>query len=205
MRDKKGMIKFFKKMAILSVTVLIAVTLMLPVFATETKTKHYDLACKRLEDRTPDYRWGGNIEGATSTSREIYKTIWRRATGDWGGASITFTYNSSSENSLDVMYEASSSGYGESHSPPVNGIITYFYAKVNVAEIESYSDNFFRSTANHELGHIMGLKHYYGESVIMNTGRNRNSLYIPTSYDCDGVNEAFDAYPDYTGWLCYGK
>lgn len=65
------------------------------------------------------------------------------------------------------------------------------HAAINVNALSVLSGNTARSTAAHEIGHILSLDEAPYDEVLMDPLRNRNNIYLPTQDDINGVNEMY--------------
>ena len=68
-----------------------------------------------------------------------------------------------------------------------NGHIYYFFGKLNAGNPDIINTNVARSTANHELGHLLGIADLNSGTAIMNVDRDHSSVYVPQTDDVNGV------------------
>lgn len=132
------------------------------------------------------YMLGDNIDSGDSVISLAFKT----AISDWNNAQnrIYFSKASSSKNVLNSYYLSSTSEYGYcdiSYNTSTK-YINYFLANVNAGNPNITGNNVARSVANHELGHGVGLDHST-KTAVMNTARNRTTIYIPQVDDINGM------------------
>ena len=81
--------------------------------------------------------------------------------------------------------------YGVTAVSYSNNIVTSFTAKINAGNSNIPGTNVARSTANHEFGHVLGLNDVTSGTAVMNTSRDRTSIYIPKQDDKDGVSDIY--------------
>ena len=99
--------------------------------------------------------------------------------------------------SLGIMNESSSSLYGRVNYTTSGSTITGFAAYVNIGNtvLSSASSankaKIARSVACHELGHLLGLNDLTSGTAVMNTNRNRLTLYTPQTDDINGVSAGY--------------
>jgi hypothetical protein len=88
-----------------------------------------------------------------------------------------------------MMNENSSYLYGSTEMDfyLTNGHIYYFFGKLNAGNPDIINTNVARSTANHELGHLLGIADLNSGTAIMNVDRDRSSVYVPQTDDVNGV------------------
>lgn len=87
--------------------------------------------------------------------------------------------------------------YGQTHQGcSIGGVRTTTITTLNIDRLGSVSSTFRRSVANHELGHHIGIRHSTVSPAVMNSGRDRETVYLPQVDDVCGVNHR---YPS-TGW-----
>ena len=119
------------------------------------------------------------------------QSAFNQATSDWNSAvtGINFNSSSSSSNQLYSLYSTGIAERGEViWRNPVYPVHANIYANFDSYINTAYSagTNNYRSTANHEFGHVLGLDHASG-NVIMNGNRDREVIYIPQTGDKNGV------------------
>lgn len=72
--------------------------------------------------------------------------------------------------------------------------VTSFEIKLNaitIADDAQIWNNFVRSVLVHELGHSLKLDHNSRNDSIMNSARNRNTMFTPQADDINGVNAIY--------------
>lgn len=151
--------------------------------------EHWDF---RLEENWTNFIWGDNLQ----TLGTVHRTAWSTAIDDWeSAADVSILYSSRSANRLESSWVDDEAWYGlttiEEYDYDANlgwYITEQFLCELNSAA--SMSATVARSVANHEFGHVFGLDHTTGNS-IMNSGRNRNQIYIPQADDIAGVEAIY--------------
>lgn len=163
---------------ILSLCILLSINVV-PTYAYAT------LGCN-IPNKKASFIWGDRVQGTG-----MIRSAWENAIKDWATASSANFYNSSSSvNSLNSFYESSTTLYGKTNYTYFGSKITSFTAMVNAGNF-NMTTNVSRSTANHELGHVLGLDDIYSGTAIMNSNRNRSSLYLPQTDDKNGVKAIY--------------
>lgn len=132
-------------------------------------------------------RWGGSIN-------EEYKTTAATSMRDWNEAQNKRRFvqgDSSSSGVIDAYYSSSDSYFGYSYwQTGMDSCTDAWVTKINTYYESNNDTDFGRSVVSHELGHILGLAHTNWSS-LMNTDRNRYTLYTPQKDDINGVNELY--------------
>ncbi|MDE7218292.1 MAG: matrixin family metalloprotease [Oscillospiraceae bacterium] len=148
----------------------------------------YSLESFHLKSKSASFVWGDRID----TPGSVIRNAWESAISDWASASSCDFYSSSnSVNELNSFYESSSSLYGRTkltYDITTDAIyIASFEAKINAGNSSISRSNVARSTANHEFGHLLGINDLSSGTAIMNTNRERSTIYIPQTDDINGV------------------
>ncbi|MCL1815978.1 MAG: matrixin family metalloprotease [Clostridiales bacterium] len=111
---------------------------------------------------------------------------------EWDNAinKVTITSSSTSLNKLYDLYNASSADRGGTIGYDQSGTIWYqrFEIWINTSCPSGPGTDplYYKSTACHEFGHVLGLAHTTG-NVIMDTNRVLKDVYYPKSDDISGV------------------
>jgi hypothetical protein len=141
------------------------------------------------------YSWGDYLSESNSS---VIKTGWQDAISDWHNAQnkVRFKYSSSSSNKLHSMHNIDKSLFGRmTWTTNDDNLVTRFNGYINAYadhDDQKISDtNVAKSVGSHELGHVMGIHHVSGTS-IMNDKRNRKTIYKPQSDDIKGINAIYD-------------
>lgn len=172
--------RLFKKKYFFITPILIFVLLVSAVLPTHAFIR----AGWLLYGKSSSYTWGDRLQGESAR-----KTTWQTAMGDWTVASSTrFGYVTTSVNTFNTMYEKSTSLYGETTITHSGGYVTKFDANLNMGHSDiSMYDTVARSTANHEIGHILGLADQTVVTCIMDVTRDRKVVLVPQPDDKRGI------------------
>lgn len=153
---------------------------------------NYDNPC-RWWNTTPMniyFDWGPNLQNPSYTWRLRFSD----SVGDWNsiGTKPVVSWSSGSSNVLDSYTEADNN-YGKTAITCVFGFMNRFvaYANSNYGPSYNWDNNFMRSVTGHELGHGLGLGHSTVSPAIMNTSRDRYTIYVPQTDDRDGLNSLY--------------
>lgn len=144
----------------------------------------------RYFSKNMTYKWAPNFSNTT------FKNGWTGGVNSWNGKGMNIYQHSNSVNTLGEFYESSSSLYGLMTTYASSGIVDRFVGVMNSGNSNIINTNVPLSVAVHELGHSMGLAHN-SQNSIMNSARNRNNLYYPTSYDIQTMKQL---YAGTIGW-----
>lgn len=155
------------------------------IMVTTISVSAYDLIGWHLYLKSASFTWGDRLQ----TSGSVIRDAWEDAINDWDDAcSANFYYNSSAISELNSNYEDSDDVFGSINvTRNYDDSLAYFFANINAGNIHIGEDNVARSAANHELGHALGLADIRSGRAIMNTRRDRNSIYKPQTDDLNGV------------------
>lgn len=178
---------------------LAVVTLVVSLYAGSSVAvayNDYDVPCP-WQNATPlniYFEWGPNLIGSSSYT---WRLRFSDSVGDWNsqGTKPLVQWSSGAVNRLD-SYTAADNNYGYASiactGPFWDRKMSSFYAYANSYYGPEYSwnDFFMRSVTGHELGHGLGLGHSYQYS-IMNTSRDRYTLYRPQQDDRNGLNAMY--------------
>lgn len=143
----------------------------------------------KLPSKSVTFKWDRTI----TIPGSVIRNGWEKAISSWKTASgFNFNAVSSSVNSLGSWYEYSSTYYGVTHiyRNTSTGLITKFEGLVNAGNTNISKSNVAQSTGVHELGHVIGIAHNNGVS-IMNSNRDRTRIYTPQTDDKNGVNAIY--------------
>ncbi|ADI00252.1 zinc metalloprotease [Salisediminibacterium selenitireducens] len=126
-----------------------------------------------------------------------YITAWNSAVSDWNSAQSNITFDVTTAPSGNLL-----SAQSYATEPNLFGRITYHGLSDSTTPFSTYlntsNSNIMtsaltrRSTASHELGHALGLADNSLNPSIMNTSRNRTSIYTPQPTDITNVNFLYD-------------
>lgn len=153
---------------------------------------------------TPYGRWrytSVSYNFGTSMS-STYRDVWENAISSWNDAQsqVSLYQGSGTSGSIicSTINDTSSSDYGYTYRGR-NETTYYMTATVSYLNLNNSAvaagGLVCRSTACHELGHSLGLNHFSSTTVsaVMNTSRNRSSIYTPKSDDINAINYAYTA------------
>jgi len=121
--------------------------------------------------------WTNRISAAVSSWNSTSTPVW--ITND--GTSSNKVYAANYADSWYGLYTPSTNWLGS---------VTSFNIKLNSRTLNADAsnwDHFVESTTVHEIGHSLSLDHNNNTS-IMNSGRDRNTMYKPQTDDINGVN-----------------
>jgi hypothetical protein len=174
----------------------VTVLLILTTQSTAFGANNLDVPCRWPD---PGYRpfwishwWGPNLVGSPDYDWRIKFNL---SQSDWNntGGPIGWFESSASANKFD-SYWASDGLYGMYSTSCSGGLAFSTTALANSAYGSSYNwnANFMRSVTGHESGHGLGLGHSTVTPAIMNTSRDRYTIYTPQT---DDVNGLWQRYP----------
>lgn len=155
------------------------------VMVATTSAHAYSLTGWYLYYKTAYFKWGDYIQTSGSTVRNA----WEDAIDDWNDAcSANFYYSSGAISELNSMHDDDDELLGWTYTyPNTDGSVAYFFGYLNAWSPYIGQTNVARSSANHELGHVLGLDELYSGRAIMNLHRDRTSIYLPQTDDLNGI------------------
>lgn len=141
-------------------------------------------------DVTVEYDWSAGITQAYQDALEDGMADWEAASLD---KDVTFDYDSSSSNQFHSAWTYGTTWAGQSSlTQGSNSHWSDWDIELNTWKMQYWSATERRSTAGHELGHVLGLDDLSSGAALMNTNRTRSSIYTPFSDDRDGVDDHYD-------------
>lgn len=133
------------------------------------------------------------------TSDAYIRASWDTAVSDWNSEQSKIKFDLSSSNfstlsTVGTMSDPDQSYYGSAFTSRPNNVISYFSLYLNTGNTTIVNNGIVRrSTANHELGHGMGIADITSGPVlaVMNIGRDRTKIYLPQQDDKNAVNTKY--------------
>lgn len=138
------------------------------------------------------FAWGTNLQ----TPGSAWRTAWSTGMQDWEDANtdhvILFWPDSTSAHKINSIWDQYNPSPGTfSHNYFCQPHYSSWSLKNNTWATTGWSANERRSTAGHEIGHLLGLLHTTNNS-LMDVDRDRSVVYVPKTDDINGVNASFD-------------
>lgn len=127
-----------------------------------------------------------------------YQTAFDAARPDWNSTytPASFSFQTGSHGHYFVSADFGASGYfGKArwYCFGSGGTRSATEAWLNEYYLDSEGQNYKQSVAAHELGHWIGARHSTVSPAVMNSGRNRNTLYTAQEDDECAINDRYDS------------
>jgi hypothetical protein len=124
-----------------------------------------------------------------------YATAFSLARSDWVATAtpVLMPFSDGSSHVLGAVPLGMSGPYGHTSEACaiVTGVRVATTVDLNTDVLGSYSSTVKRSTAGHELGHHIGIRHSTVSPALLNSDRNREVIYTPQPDDVCGVNHRY--------------
>lgn len=129
-----------------------------------------------------------------------YKNVWLDAISSWNNAQTQVSLYQGSGTTGNVICstvtDTATNDYGYTYRG--RNETTYYmtaavcYLNLNNSSVAA-AGTISQSTACHEFGHALGLNHFSSTTVsaVMNTSRNRNTVYTPKTDDVNAINYTY--------------
>jgi len=129
-----------------------------------------------------------------------YRTATSNAISAWNSKNISPVNYNTKLDSANTVYQTLSLGtnkYGQYSSYNTGSDPNHTATRFDITYCTMYCEGFNKtyktpqSTGVHELGHAAGLDDLSSGSCIMNSNRDRESIYTPKTDDVNGVNASW--------------
>lgn len=123
-----------------------------------------------------------------------YRTPYLNAMSVWNGSTNRIRWGNANASESYVRLSGWNEDFYGRYAPlgyKSNGRASKFKIEINDNRLFMASSIFRQSVIAHEMGHALCLDHNTSSTSLMNSNRNRNSIYKPNQDDIRGVNYAY--------------
>lgn len=167
----------------LQLSFMLVMVVMLIMVSFQKEVSAYNKEKWRMQYSHTSYKWGASLKDG------LIKNGWKNGAASWfnktsNSSKINFVYHYNSVNFLTRFTEKNSTYYGKMIVSSNNNRVVKFEGYLNDYAVKSA--NVAQSTAVHELGHTLGIAHNSSGKSIMDSSRNRSTMYVPQTDDING-------------------